>query len=349
MKSIAAKYHWTAHESIAEGLQRIAGEQLQLAIGELDNKASLDKAVHEARKSVKRIRSAVRLVRDILGKEYNKANGVLRDVGRQLSPLRDAQALIEIFDQLTAKYREELGDRSLISVRDGLVARKKELHRSFQRQRMSGKIVKSLRELAAGIEKWDLDKTDFAAISKAFATTIRQNRNACHSAYTDAQPEGFHEWRKRVKDLRYHLELLRHAWPPVLDAYAQAAKDLEHRLGDDHNLVVLRDTILKSPDDFGKEEDISALLHIVDHHQQQLRAEAKSLAIPLYSEKPTTGAGVWSFGGALKRAWISQPAGCVQALCAPGRASLTWPHPRRSVLSLPTRSDLSDALSWWLR
>ena len=294
MKSIAAKYHWTAHESISEGLQRIAGEQLQLAILELgtngkltNNKGSLDKAVHEARKSVKKIRSALRLVRGVLGKEYDKANGVLRDAGRQLSPLRDSQALIEIFDELNGKYREELGDRSLISVRDGLVARKKKLHRSFQRQRVSGKVVKSLRELGKGIEKWDLDKTDFGAISNAFATTIRQNRKACHRAYADALPEGFHEWRKRVKDLRYHLALLHHAWPPVLDAYAQAAKDLEHRLGDDHNLVVLRDTVLKSPDDFGK-EDISALLQIVDHHQQQLRAEAKSLAIPLYSEKTTS-------------------------------------------------------------
>jgi CHAD domain-containing protein len=287
VKSIAAKYHWTAHESIAEGLQRIAGEQLQLAISELVNgKASLDKAVHEARKSVKKIRSALRLVRAVLGKEYDKANDVLRDAGRQLSPLRDSQALIEIFDELTAKYREELGDHSLASVRDGLLARRKELHRSFQRQQVSGKVVNSLRELAAGIEKWNLDKADFGALSKAFGTTIRQNRKACHSAYADAQPEGFHEWRKRVKDLRYHLALLRHAWPPVLDAYAEAAKDLEHRLGDDHNLVVLRDTILKSPDDFGKEEDITALLQIVDHHQKQLRAEAKSLAIPLYSDKP---------------------------------------------------------------
>ena len=126
----------------------------------------------------------------------------------------------------------------------------------------------------------------FRSLAKSFATTIRQNRQACHSAYSDPQPEGFHEWRKRVKDLRYHFALLHHAWPPVLDAYTEAAKDLEHRLGDDHNLVVLRDTILKSSDDFGKQEDIGALLQIVDHHQEQLRAEAKSLAIPLYSEKP---------------------------------------------------------------
>ncbi len=67
VKPVAAKYHWTAHESIAEGLQRIAGEQLELAISELvNNKASLDKAVHEARKSVKKTRSTLRLVRGVL-------------------------------------------------------------------------------------------------------------------------------------------------------------------------------------------------------------------------------------------------------------------------------------------
>jgi hypothetical protein len=54
--------------------------------------------------------------------------------------------------------------------------------------------------------------------------------------------------------LRYHLNLVRKAWPEVLDGYNAAAKDLESKFGDDHNLVVMRDTILEKPDAFGNEE-----------------------------------------------------------------------------------------------
>ncbi len=58
-----ATYHWKADESVSKGLQRIVGEELQVVIWQLsENSAVLDEAVHEARKSLKKIRSALRLL-----------------------------------------------------------------------------------------------------------------------------------------------------------------------------------------------------------------------------------------------------------------------------------------------
>ncbi len=71
----------------------------------------------------------------------------------------------------------------------------------------------------------------------------------------------------------------------MLDGYEAAAKDLESKLGDDHNLVVMRKTILGKPDEFGKEEDITAFLKIVDDDQKKLRSNCRTLADRLYSEK----------------------------------------------------------------
>jgi CHAD domain-containing protein len=265
-----AKYHWKADESVSKGLRRIVREQFEIAIWQLaENTASLDKAVHEARKCIKKIRSALRLVK------YDEANEALRDGGRKLSPLRDAQALLEIFDELNDKYRDTLGDHNLVSIRDGLVARKDKLCRDFQRQRLVTKVLKRLRGLAAGVEKWNLEK-DVETISKGFGRTIRRNRKARDSACLVSRPEAFHEWRKRAKDLRYQLELVGKAWPPVLEGYGNAAKELEGKLGDDHNLAVLRDAILRKPDDFGNHQDISALMKVVEHHQQHLRSEART-------------------------------------------------------------------------
>jgi len=281
-----AHYHWKTDEGIAEGLRRIVSEQLQSAIWNLSKNGSLDVAVHEARKSVKKIRSAMRLARHLMGPAYEVENKVLRDVGRELSPLRDAAALIEMFDDQNGKYREQLGDRSLISVRDGLVARKNKLSSSFERKHMAGEVLRVLRKVAARVRKWDLSEGDFQVLSTGFASTVRQNRKARDEAYADAGPESFHDWRKRAKDLRYHLALLHKAWPPVLEGYLDAAADLEQQLGDDHNLVVLRDTILKRPDDFGEAKDISSLMNIIAQRQQDLRSKARSMAVRLYGEKP---------------------------------------------------------------
>lgn len=281
------KFHWKGGESVSEGLQRIVAEQVQLAIWELSaDPGPTDHAVHEARKCLKKSRSAMRLLQNVLGQEYKKGNAVLRDAGRKLSPVRDSQALIEIFDELNDRYRDELGDRTLVSIRDGLVKRKHKLARDFQQKRTRGAVLKTLRAFAKRVEKWKLNNAGLPALSKNFARTMRRNQQACRAAYAEARPDSFHEWRKRAKDLRYHFNLVSKAWPEVLGGYEAAAKDLESKLGDDHNLVVLRDAILEKPHTFGKKEDISAFLKIVDDHQRKLRSDCRTLADRLYNEKP---------------------------------------------------------------
>ena len=281
------KYHWKASESVADGLKRMVAEQLQLAIWELSaDRGPAEHAVHEARKCLKKSRSAMRLFQNILGKEYTQANATLRDAGRKLSPVRDSQALIEMFDELNDKYRDDLGDRSVVSIRDGLLKRKERLARQFQQERTRGAVLKTLRTFARRVDKWNVDKADLAALSESFARIIRRNQQACQTAYAESRPESFHEWRKRAKDLRYHLTLVKKAWPEVLDGYEAAAKDLEGKLGDDHNLVVMRETLLQKPAAFGKEEDIKSFLKIVDDHQKKLRSDCQTLADRLYSERP---------------------------------------------------------------
>jgi CHAD domain-containing protein len=280
-------YHWKAGESVSEGLQRIVCEELGLAIWQLSkNSAHLDESVHEARKSLKKTRSALRLMQGCLGPEYDQESAALRDAGLQLSPLRDAQALIEIFDELDETYRKKLGQLNLTPVRDGLLAGKQALSRAFRQEHAAAKVVAGLSEVVAHVEKWRPKSCDHRVLSAGFAKTIRQNRKARDAAYASPNAENFHEWRKRCKDLRYHLSLISKAWPPVLEGYEAAAKELENRLGDDHNLAVLHDTILAHAQDFGKEADTRALLKIAKQHETQLRSEAKFLATRLYTDSP---------------------------------------------------------------
>lgn len=171
-------------------------------------------------------------------------------------------------------------------MRDGLVARKQTLGRDFERARTRGKVLNALRDSAGRIEAWRLTKGTFRALSAGFARTIRRNRKARREAGYDSGPENFHEWRKRAKDLRYHLGLIGQAWPDVLEGYERAAKNLEQCLGDDHNLAVLRNTILEKPDDFGQGRHIKAFLGIVDRHQEKLRKECEDLGARLYGDSP---------------------------------------------------------------
>src|SRR5947208_6085187 len=119
-------YRLNLGEPVARCVKRIAREEIGAAIDRLRGKsgAGQDKAVHEARKSIKRTRALLRLVRADDGEVYDTEGTRLRDVGRKLSRLRDAAALIAAFDGLRERYRAKLRRRSLDSIRRALMAHK---------------------------------------------------------------------------------------------------------------------------------------------------------------------------------------------------------------------------------
>src|SRR3954451_12630663 len=91
-------------ERVPEGVRRIARGQLDMSIVRLEGHSDEDRgtAVHETRKSLKRVRATVRLARDELGDEaYRRENVAFRDAGRRLGGVRDSQVLLETLDALT--------------------------------------------------------------------------------------------------------------------------------------------------------------------------------------------------------------------------------------------------------
>jgi CHAD domain-containing protein len=62
--------------------------------------------------------------------------------------------------------------------------------------------------------------------------TFRGGERALKRAKKRPRPESYHDWRKHVKDHRYHIRLLEGLWTDVMQAYEKSLKDLETELGD---------------------------------------------------------------------------------------------------------------------
>jgi CHAD domain-containing protein len=92
-------------ESVGNGLARVFRKELKSAIDQLTSKSSND-AVHEARKSIKKVRSVLQLVGDEL--DAGKAAKHIREASHLLSPLRDSEMMIE-----TAKSLGSIACRSI--------------------------------------------------------------------------------------------------------------------------------------------------------------------------------------------------------------------------------------------
>lgn len=279
-----------AHERVPDGMKRIVLEQIDQAISELtSDEIDRHKGVHQARKRFKKIRAVLRLVRAELDQDgvYRAENTWFRDVGRTLSHVRDAEAIIETLDKLRAVFANHVEEPVFTAAREALVHRRQIIaDEQIDLAKQSQAIAQQLRAARLRVEAWPLQAEGFAAIGPGLARTYRQGRKARAEAYTHPTDETFHEWRKLVKHHWYHILLLQDAWPEVLEGYQRSLKALSDILGDAHDLAVLRHILLAQPDMFGGRRDIQVLLGLIDRRQPELRRDAGTLGQRIFALKP---------------------------------------------------------------
>jgi CHAD domain-containing protein len=281
-------YRLKLGERVPPGVKRIVREEIEGAIRELsgNGEAHRDRAIHEARKNVKKIRGLLRLMRPELGEVYFQENTFFREVGRQLSKFRDGGAMVETFDALRAKYRGELGRGGLASIRRGLVARKRQAEKQGGIEEVLHGTAVALRRSARRVGTWPLTSTGCEAVAPGLQATFRRGRKALARARKHPLPENYHEWRKRVKDHWYHVRLLEGIWDETMPAYERRLKDLETWLGEDHNLVVLQETVMAEPGFYGQEAEIELFVELAGKYRKELRGDALALGERIYDEKP---------------------------------------------------------------
>jgi CHAD domain-containing protein len=322
-------YRLDLNESVPDGVRRIAREELESAAGSLAQAkaANRDEAIHEARKSLKKVRALLRLMRPEVEAIFRAENQRLRNAGRRLSRFRDAGVLIETFDDLRERYREDLGRRKLASIRRALVAAKRQQESRGVAGRLEG-VSTTLRAAARRVDRWPLKAAGFEAIAPGLGKTFRQGRRRLATAREQGRAEDFHEWRKRVKDHWYHVRLLQDLKADELVEYEKTLHDLETWLGDDHNLVLLHDRLIARTWAKDRPQEVERCLGLIQRRQHELRAKALELGAHVYGVKRR------EFVEKIGRLWHDrqpQPvAASTPAVTAP-HVPPASPHPRKAV------------------
>jgi len=205
-----------ANERLAEGLKRMALGQLDLAIEHVEcagGRVAASVAVHEARKALKRLRTLLYLLRDELGEQaFARESELVREAGRRLAGARDAEVLVRTLDDLVARYPTDLahlGD--LARLRTALVAEREHASAMTLDGVTQAQALLYLREVRIRVCGWSLaDRGGITVIERSLRRIYRQGRRRMKRAKrgSHSRAKAFHEWRKRVKDLRYAAELL---------------------------------------------------------------------------------------------------------------------------------------------
>jgi CHAD domain-containing protein len=282
-------FHLLRNESVEEGMRRIVSEQVASAIAEIeDTELDPHETVHQVRKRCKKIRGAIRLVRQPACEDtYQFENEWFREAARNLSFVRDAEAMREAYDKLLDTFDEQ-GDRQAFdSIREALLQRRQRVaeDQGHLEEGLST-FLTAMHQAQERVASWSLGNAGFAAIEPGLLKTYTRGRKAMIEAYHTPSDEQFHEWRKRVKYYRYHNRLLQELWKPVLTTNWEQVKELSDLLGDDHDLGVFRQTLLANPKEFGCKRDIQVFLGLLDRRRGQLHNQAKTLGGYVFAEKP---------------------------------------------------------------
>ncbi len=291
-------YRLLEDESTRGGLRRCAREQVESAIQELTERVHDDpvEAVHDARKSLKKERSLLRLVRGSMPpSERKRENAALREAGRRLSIARDADVMVEALNKIAERYAGQFPGTAVDAIRARLEHEREVAKLELMASGLPAAVAGDLQAVLLRVDQWQLRRGGWKAIGPGLRRGYRDGRKAAGVARKRPSDANLHEWRKRCKDLWYHLRLLEETAPHAVRAHAEDAHLLTELLGDDHDLAVLQESLRGSGGQVPV--DTAAVLAAIGHRRGQLQEEAFFLARRVYAESPK------AFTGRLRAYW----------------------------------------------
>jgi CHAD domain-containing protein len=285
----------------------IAAESLSAA-----DSTGPEKAVHEARKSIKRARAIVRLLEGELGDETSECEqSRLRTAAAALAGARDAEVMLATLEDLTKRHRKKLRKRKGVArLHRRLAADRQAAERDLLEPANRLRVASELRAFAAGADAWQLDdRPGIDPIAGALRSVYASGRKRMGKASgkQGGRMQTMHRWRKRVKDLRYAAEALQRHDPvgarergrkrarsareakerKWLADLATSADELGELLGEEHDLAALGQWISDHGASAGAGRATRRKLHkLIRRRRAKLRRRALRRGRALYKRKP---------------------------------------------------------------
>ena len=222
---------------------------LQVAVAECDQalehlQRGKAEDIHDTRKSIKRLRAWLRLIKPALGERYDTLNALLRDAAGALAGRRDRDVARETLRSLRRGRLLTAAQYSALLPRiDATV------HDAAHVARANTDARRLLKAADVYLRKLELPELDDSTLARRLA----HNRTRCRRRWREAREhpgaEALHEWRKLVKHLTTQSALLAQR---VTDAGADVAalKELGETLGrhHDHHQLALQLNADELPD-----------------------------------------------------------------------------------------------------
>jgi CHAD domain-containing protein len=286
-----------AEESVSDGIRRNVRRQIEKVLKHLGTQrkprqrgaSENEPDLKEVRKSFKKVRAALRLVREDLGDDvYRDENLCFRDAGRLLREVRDAQVLVETMDKLAPQPSAATIEAGAFTrIREALLSNQQEVTRCVLDEDGASAAVEEVASRAlARLPDWRIERDGWAAVERGLRRVYQAGQRALALAAEDSSVKNLHEWRKQARHLRSQLQLLEAAWTGSEKELDDRTRNLSQLLGDDHDLAILRDTLAADPLVYGGHRILKGLFAVIDGRREELKRQVFAIGRKLYKDPP---------------------------------------------------------------
>ena len=271
-------------EPLADGLKRIFCEEIDAAVGLCRHPAKQrGVTVHEVRKHLKKLRAALRLTKSEVGKNrWATEDRCLREIGRLVSDLRDAHVRLQTLIQLRDETAKRPEDNPFPRIEELLSLERESFSAAFAGWQKQA--IPQLERVEARLLKWPLQCLSWKQICGAVEKIYKRGQRGLAKTIKRPDPENFHAWRKRVKDLWYQLRILQPLNRMVLTEMAHDAEVLGELLGREHDLAFLWARLEKECSDEALRDELAQIEKLIRKHGKRLRTNALELGRRFYAE-----------------------------------------------------------------
>ncbi len=227
-------------ENVKENINRILLGQVDYILGHCSSdRENVHVSIHEIRKSIKRIRAVLRLIREEIGySTYYRENVFYRDINRRISDLRTSSVLVLTLESFKSELR--LRRNELDPLIDSLLEQRENILSGLL---SAGNGLRDLSELFSEgrerIPELPVEHDGFEALEGGLQRMYRQSRDYLDMARAKPGADHLHDMRKRMKYFWYQVQILTPIYPVQMRAFARALERITERLGVYHDLEIL--------------------------------------------------------------------------------------------------------------
>lgn len=267
-------------------LRKIVRRELRDTVDALARAAARSHdAIHESRKSVKKVRAVAALLEQTGAKLPRKDRKRLKSAASALSRLRDSTAIIASLDRVRRQHPKQLPEHTYRIIRRVLVTARQRQELRAQRDGVVAETAERLAKTRRSARTWTTASLGVPDVVKVVGASYRRSRKAMKRSRVLGQSATLHGWRKELKTLWYQPRLLK----PLTIGNASLVADLkrlETLLGDDHNLVVLAATLRGCRELRPMRAQVRRIEHLAVGMRRSLRHRAFTLGRRVHREKP---------------------------------------------------------------